>query len=120
MSDRTSEDAQKAGELRAQPGSRTQNALFLERRSYRRRRLMDVAKLLPILGSVLFLVPLFWLLGGSTAKAVPTSRAVIYIFGVWALLICVNALFGVAVRRWAESWVTNPQIQKDTPDEDHS
>ncbi|UWQ93309.1 hypothetical protein K3727_07510 [Rhodobacteraceae bacterium M382] len=102
-----------------QSAAQPSKALFLEHRSYRRRRLMDVAKLLPILGSVLFLVPLFWLLGGASADPVPTSRAVIYIFVVWALLICVNALFGVAVRRWAESWVTTPQSPKNTADEEH-
>ena len=38
----------------------TAPAVFLERQSYRRRRLMDVARLLPILGAALFAVPLLW------------------------------------------------------------
>ncbi|MBE1284091.1 MAG: hypothetical protein GJ676_12345 [Rhodobacteraceae bacterium] len=95
-------------------------AMFLERRSYRRRRLMDAAKLLPIFGAVLFLIPLLWLISGSEAGPVPTSRAITYIFVVWALLIAVNALFGMGVKRWAETWVKSDQGGELSPDEDKS
>jgi hypothetical protein len=65
--------------------------LFLERRSYRQRRLMDAARLLPLLGVLLWLVPLLWPQGsGQSAPAqvdaVSTSSAILYIFGVWILL----------------------------------
>ena len=75
--------------------------LFLERHSYRRRRLMDAAKLLPILGAALFLVPLFWPTEGE--GAVSMSRAIIFVFVVWAALIRASALFALCVRRWGRA-----------------
>ncbi|WP_196222710.1 hypothetical protein [Pseudooceanicola algae] len=65
--------------------------VFLARRSYRQRRLGDAARLLPVLG-IIFLVgvPLLWPQGA--AAGLPTSRAIIYIFGVWALLALATAL----------------------------
>lgn len=62
--------------------------LFLERRSYRQRRLMDAARLLPVLAALLWLVPLLWPQSGETggAATVSTSSAILYIFGVWTLL----------------------------------
>ena len=67
--------------------------VFLERRGYRQRRLMDALRLLPVLGAFLWLVPLFW----PTDTAVPAasdpvtmSAAMIYVFGVWGGLIAVS------------------------------
>lgn len=65
--------------------------LFLERRSYRQRRLMDAARLLPVLAALLWLVPLLWPQSGGQAQVdsgapVTTSSAILYIFGVWTLL----------------------------------
>jgi len=64
--------------------------VFLERRSYRRRRMMDAWRLLPLLGLLLWMLPLFW----PTAADVPAtdekmamSTAVIYVFVVWLTLI---------------------------------
>ncbi len=62
--------------------------LFLERRSYRQRRVRDAARLLPLLGVVLWLMPLMFAADGDPA---PTSRAMIYIFGVWLGLIAAAA-----------------------------
>ena len=59
--------------------------LFLERRSYRQRRLMDAARLLPLLAAVLWGVPLLWPRGG-TEGAVSMSTAIRYLFGVWVVL----------------------------------
>ena len=95
-----SEDAQRADELRGQSAP----AVFLEKRSYRRRRLMDASKLLPILGSLVFLIPLLWLIGGEDANPTPTSQVVVFIFAAWAGLIAINAGFGLVVGRWAEDW----------------
>ncbi|PRX34954.1 hypothetical protein SAMN05216257_102572 [Meinhardsimonia xiamenensis] len=55
--------------------------LFLERGSYRRRRLTDAARVLPFLGVFLFLLPLIWREGSSTAKGM------IYLFSAWGVLI---------------------------------
>jgi hypothetical protein len=66
--------------------SESSNALFLERRSYRQRRLMDALRLLPVLGAFLWAVPLLWSDAAAGGEGVATSRAMLYIFGVWALL----------------------------------
>ncbi|MDX5401781.1 MAG: hypothetical protein LPK02_05410 [Rhodobacterales bacterium] len=67
---------------------------FLERRRYRQRRLMDAARLLPLLGVVLWLIPLLWPQRDPAGEvaAVSTSNAILYIFGVWILLALI-ALF---------------------------
>ncbi|WP_271950371.1 hypothetical protein [Ruegeria faecimaris] len=74
-------------------------SLFLERQSYRRRRLTDAARLLPILGGALIAIPLLWPRGGDAADGVPLSSAILYIFTCWAVLIVVSVLFGFAARR---------------------
>jgi hypothetical protein len=65
--------------------------IFLERRSYRQRRMMDAVRLLPILGLVLWMVPLIWPrpdAGGDGGVAM--STALRYLFGVWALLVALS------------------------------
>ncbi|MGH1330601.1 MAG: hypothetical protein ACRBBK_06945 [Paracoccaceae bacterium] len=62
--------------------------LFLERRSYRRRRLIDMARLLPVLACFLWMIPLLWSGGEGTAR---TGRAMFYIFAIWIALIAVSA-----------------------------
>jgi hypothetical protein len=59
---------------------------FLERQSYRRRRLIDTIRTLPVIGGVLWAVPLLWRQSES-ADVVMTSDAIIYIFSVWLLLV---------------------------------
>ncbi len=59
--------------------------LFLARRSYRRRRMMDGARVLPLLGAVLLLLP------GTGPR---TGAGGIYLFLVWCGLIL--AAFGLA------------------------
>jgi len=60
--------------------------IYLERDSYRRRRLADGARLAPVFGAVLLLMPALW---GSETR---TGTAMIYVFSVWALLIVVMAI----------------------------
>lgn len=69
----------------AEPG----RPLFLARDSYRRRRLWDAARLTPLLGFVLLLLPGLWTV---------TVNALIYIFVVWALLI--------ALMLWMSHWLS--------------
>ncbi|MBL4927268.1 hypothetical protein [Fuscibacter oryzae] len=59
---------------------RPRQPLFLARASYRRRRLRDAARLLPVVGVFLLMLPLLWPQGGA-------GSAVIFVFVVWALLI---------------------------------
>ena len=61
--------------------------IFLERRSYRLRRMMDAVRLLPLLGLGLWMVPLLWPVpGGAGTAEMPMSTALRYLFVVWALL----------------------------------
>ena len=60
--------------------------LFLARAIYRRRRLRDAARLLPVLGLLLMLLPA---LGRDTSGDV---RDAIYLFLLWALLIAAAAV----------------------------
>lgn len=87
----------------------TNPSVFLERQSYRRNRLADAARLLPLIGAAVLSVPLLWPSADSAQvisgaeQAIPTSVAIRYIFGTWAGLIGVSVLFGLAVKRWGPS-----------------
>ncbi len=70
---------------------REERPTFLARDSYRKRRLEDSARLVPIAGLILLLMPLLW------AARSGTSGALIYIFSVWALLILVVGLLSRAL-----------------------
>ncbi|MBU3259444.1 hypothetical protein KPG71_05390 [Roseovarius sp. PS-C2] len=64
--------------------------VFLERRTYRRRRAADAARLLPFLGVVLIGVPLLW--GDESAEMAKTTRVMLYLFLVWVLLAGLSAI----------------------------
>ncbi|SHJ22004.1 hypothetical protein [Wenxinia saemankumensis] len=70
-------------------------ALFLARPTYRQKRLRDALKLMPALGTVLFMVPLLWRRG---AEGVPVSAALIYLFAAWAGLILLAWLLSRRLR----------------------
>ena len=78
------------------------SSVFLEKRSYRRRRMMDAVRLLPVLGMLLLMLPLFWPSdpGAAGGDAIPMSTAVIYVFVVWLILIC------TAYVLWRVLWFT--------------
>ncbi|RMH39348.1 MAG: hypothetical protein D6688_14130 [Alphaproteobacteria bacterium] len=63
--------------------------VFVERRAYRRRRLMDAARLLPFVGAVLILAPVVLRPEG---RAMTTAPTLIYLFAVWFGLIVGAAL----------------------------
>lgn len=65
--------------------SRRGAPLFLARQTYRARRIREGARVLPVLGVVLVLLPLLW--AGDPETPAPTRGGMIYIFGVWLLLI---------------------------------
>ncbi len=72
-------------------------ALFLERAGYLQRRLRDAALLVPILGIILWTIPLLWPVEEDGASI--GRFAIIYIFGVWVLLIVSTALIARALRQ---------------------
>lgn len=80
--------------------------LFLHRKSYRKRRLMDVIRLLPLLGLALWMVPLIWpggdMAAQATVGAVSTSVALRYLFSVWIVLVLLGWLLWRATASRAE------------------
>ena len=71
--------------------------LFLARQTYRRRRVADAARLLPLLGVLLFMLPLLGAAGAGDggAETGATSVGGIYVFAVWAGLILAAGLLSV-------------------------
>ena len=56
---------------------------FLARATYRRRRLIDALRVMPVTGALLFLVPML----GAGVMTRSTAWSGVYLFGVWFLLI---------------------------------
>ena len=78
--------------------------IFLERRSYRRRRLWDAVRMLPFLGAVLWMVPLMWPRpDGVEEQGVTTSAALLYIFAVWVGLAFVARLLARGTSQTADA-----------------
>ncbi|MBE0414625.1 hypothetical protein [Yoonia sp.] len=69
--------------------------VFLERANYRQRRLRDAARLLPMLGAVLWILPLLW---RDDAAGSGTGKTGIYIFAVWMFLIVLSAIISRRLR----------------------
>ena len=62
--------------------------VFYARRAYRLRRLADLSRALPLAGAILLiLVPVLW----SQGTGPTTSRAILWLFGVWAVMVGVAA-----------------------------
>jgi hypothetical protein len=71
------------------PTQRVRPPLFLPRPEYRRRRLVDAARLLPLFGGFLMLVPILWAPAGVQGR--DTARDGIYLFAIWAVLVALAA-----------------------------
>ena len=71
--------------------------VFVEKRTYRRRRLVDAARLLPLLGVALVCIPLLWT--GPGATPTPTTHVMLYLFGVWLLLTAVSGVVSRHLKR---------------------
>lgn len=71
-------------------------SLFLERKGYRQRRVRDMARLMPFVGALLWGVPILWAPPGE--HGIVTSRAILYIFAVWIVLVLVT----LVVTRWLD------------------
>ncbi len=89
--------------------SRRPEPLFLARQSYRSRRLGDAARILPVIGIILLLLPILW------ADSARTREGLVYIFVVWAILIAVVGPISSRLSTHAESRDDPPA---DVPKED--
>jgi hypothetical protein len=65
--------------------------MFLARVPYRRRRLRDAARLLPVFGAFLLILPVLW--SPPEAGQRSMSGDVVYFFVIWGLLVLVAAAF---------------------------
>lgn len=70
--------------------------MFLARRAYRRRRVIDAARLLPVFAGFLVLVPLLWDDGHRGTPVMAQHAA--YIFVIWALFVAAAAALAFALR----------------------
>jgi hypothetical protein len=67
--------------------------LFLARRPYRRRRRMDAARVLPVFGLFLMMLPMLWEPVAGAERRVAQDG--VYLFAVWAgLILCARILAG--------------------------
>lgn len=83
---------------------------FLGRDSYRMRRVMDAARILPLFGLILLLLPL--MRHSPEFEAPPTATESVYLFAVWAALILAAFLFSLWLRRALDQ----PQRRADPSD----
>jgi len=82
--------------------ARPPEPIFLARETYRRRRLIDAMRLLPVLGIGFFMVPM--LDAGHRA----TAPGGIYVFAVWFLLIVAAAVLTRGLARGADGVSADP------------
>lgn len=64
--------------------------LFLARQAYRRRRLGDAARMLPVVGVVLFFLPILW--QPAQSPEADTAAGAIWLFSAWAVIIGISFL----------------------------
>ena len=60
--------------------SRKALPVFVQRRIYRRRRMADAVRMLPVLGAILIAIPMFW---QDAAQETRTTVVMVYVFLVW-------------------------------------
>lgn len=63
----------------------TKRPTFQDRGNYRQRRIRDGSQLVPVLGIILLVLPLFWPQGSADDSL--TSAGLVYLFSVWFVLI---------------------------------
>ena len=77
-------------------GADAARPVFLERAGYRQRRLRDALRLLPVLGGVLWLLPLFRSAPQEAQRE--TGPVLVYCFVVWSLLIVMARVMAARLR----------------------
>jgi len=77
-------------------GGQERVSAFMGRSKYPRRRLIDAIRFLPLLGLGLWFLPLLW---NARADETPMSHAILYVFGVWLMLVVAAGFLAVLVAR---------------------
>ncbi|KPP87907.1 MAG: hypothetical protein HLUCCA08_15830 [Rhodobacteraceae bacterium HLUCCA08] len=88
---------------------RPRRSEFLERRSYRQRRMRDAGRILPVFALVFCLLPLIWPRQGGADGL--TSTGLMYLFGLWIVLIVLAAALSRVLRD--DETRTNGDADKD-------
>lgn len=89
--------------------------LFLERASFRRRRLGDVARVLPVIAMVAILLPVWWL-----PETFSFSSGAVWLFGLWAVLILLIWLLHRSLLRAEATTIRASKAATDTDDTEPS
>jgi len=69
---------------------------FLDKSAYRQRRIRDAASFLPVLAVILMIFPLMWPRGVGEKSL--TSYGMIYLFGLWFVLVGLTFLLSRVLR----------------------
>ncbi len=70
--------------------------IFLDRETYRKRRMVDAARILPLFGLVLLAIPMLWSAENGTGTT--TTQVIKYVFGVWVVLVILGAALSSHLR----------------------
>lgn len=79
--------------------------VFVERKTYRRRRMADAARMLPMLGALLFCLPLLWAVEGVPR----TTATMFYLFLIWVALCLVSAVISAQLPFETDEAQSEPQ-----------
>lgn len=91
--------------------------LFLERKSYRRRRIMDVVRMLPLVCALLWMVvPTMWPNGAAEGAQTRLSTALWYLFAVWCVAIAASFALWRRVRQHDAQDAQDAQSAHDVQD----
>lgn len=89
--------------------------IFLQPDTYRRRRLIDAVRLLPIFGGFLLIVPMLLVPEGETNA---TGPALIYLFGLWTLLIVLAAMIAKRLQGYSRGTGTQQTGERTGAEDD--
>ena len=90
----------------------TSSSQFLERTAHRRQRLRDAARLLPVLGAAVLLLPDLLLSDPDVAEGA-TAAWTVYFFVAWAMLILLAFLLAGPLGRDLREGALNSETQGD-------